>query len=43
VNKQRGNRDFLEEFQKLITSEPKCKGKLKLASPEEMKSLWRTA
>ena len=35
--------DFLEEFKKLITSEPKRKGKPRLASPEEMKSIWRTA
>lgn len=35
--------DFLEEFKKLITSEPKRKGKPKLASPEEMKSVWRAA
>ena len=35
--------NFLEEFKKLITSEPKRKGKPKLASPEEMKSIWRTA
>jgi bifunctional DNA-binding transcriptional regulator/antitoxin component of YhaV-PrlF toxin-antitoxin module len=34
--------DFLEEFKKLITSEPKLKGKPKLATPEEMKSVWRT-
>ena len=34
--------DFLEEFKKLITSEPKRKGKPKLATPEEMKSVWRT-
>ena len=34
--------DFLEEFIKLITSEPKRKGKPKLATPEEMKSMWRT-
>ena len=34
--------DFLEEFKKLITSEPKRKGKPKLATPEEMKSIWRT-
>ena len=33
--------DFLDEFKKLITSEPKRKGKPKLASPEEMKSIWR--
>ena len=33
--------DFLEEFKKLITSEPKLKGKPKLATPEEMKSVWR--
>jgi bifunctional DNA-binding transcriptional regulator/antitoxin component of YhaV-PrlF toxin-antitoxin module len=38
-----GNReDFREEFIKLITSEPKRKGKPKLATPEEMKSVWRT-
>lgn len=35
--------DFLEEFKKLIASEPKRKGKPKLANPEEMKSIWRTA
>ena len=35
--------DFLDEFKKLITSEPKRKGKPKLASPDEMKSIWRTA
>jgi len=35
-------KDFLEEFKKLITSEPKLKGKPKLATPEEMKSVWRT-
>jgi DNA-binding transcriptional regulator/RsmH inhibitor MraZ len=34
--------DFLEEFKKLITSEPKRKGNPKLATPEEMKSVWRT-
>jgi bifunctional DNA-binding transcriptional regulator/antitoxin component of YhaV-PrlF toxin-antitoxin module len=34
--------DFLEEFKKLITSEPKLKGKPKLTTPEEMKSVWRT-
>ena len=34
--------DFLEEFKKLITSEPKRQGKPKLASPKEMKSVWRT-
>jgi DNA-binding transcriptional regulator/RsmH inhibitor MraZ len=34
--------DFLEGFKKLITSEPKRKGKPKLATPEEMKSVWRT-
>jgi bifunctional DNA-binding transcriptional regulator/antitoxin component of YhaV-PrlF toxin-antitoxin module len=34
--------DFQEEFKKLITSEPKRKGKPKLATPEEMKSMWRT-
>jgi bifunctional DNA-binding transcriptional regulator/antitoxin component of YhaV-PrlF toxin-antitoxin module len=35
--------DSLEEFKKLINSEPKRKGKPKLASPEEMKSIWETA
>jgi DNA-binding transcriptional regulator/RsmH inhibitor MraZ len=34
--------DFLEEFKKLITSEPKLNGKPRLATPEEMKSVWRT-
>ena len=34
--------DFLEEFRKVITSEPRRTGKPKLASPEEMKSIWRT-
>jgi hypothetical protein len=31
------------EFAKLVGSEPKRKGKLKLATPQEMKSVWRTA
>jgi len=35
--------DFIEAFNKLITSEPKRKGKPKLATPQEMKSVWRTA
>jgi AbrB family looped-hinge helix DNA binding protein len=34
--------DFLEEFRKVITSEPRRTGKPKLVSPEEMKSIWRT-
>jgi hypothetical protein len=34
--------DFLEEFKQLITSEPNRKGKSKLATPEEMKSIWKT-
>ena len=34
--------DFLEEFKKLITSEPERKGKPKLVTPDEMKSVWRT-
>jgi bifunctional DNA-binding transcriptional regulator/antitoxin component of YhaV-PrlF toxin-antitoxin module len=34
--------DFLEEFRKVISSEPKRKGKPKLVLPEEMKSIWRT-
>ena len=36
-------KDFLSEFEKLITSTPKRKGKPKLATPEEMKSIWRVA
>jgi bifunctional DNA-binding transcriptional regulator/antitoxin component of YhaV-PrlF toxin-antitoxin module len=35
-------KDFLEEFRRVISSEPKRKGKPKLVSPEEMKSIWRT-
>ncbi|MCW3996415.1 MAG: hypothetical protein NWE98_09765 [Candidatus Bathyarchaeota archaeon] len=34
--------DFIEAFNKTITSEPKRKGKPKLATPKEMKSTWRT-
>jgi bifunctional DNA-binding transcriptional regulator/antitoxin component of YhaV-PrlF toxin-antitoxin module len=34
--------DFLDEFRKVISSEPKRKGKPKLVSPREMKSIWRT-
>ena len=34
--------DFLEEFRKVITSEPRRTGKPKLVSPEEMKTIWRT-
>ena len=34
--------NFIESFNKMITSEPKRKGKPKLATPEEMKSIWRT-
>ena len=34
--------DFLDEFRKEISAEPKRKAKPKLASPEQMKSLWRT-
>jgi bifunctional DNA-binding transcriptional regulator/antitoxin component of YhaV-PrlF toxin-antitoxin module len=34
--------DFLEEFRKVISSEPKRKGKPKLISLKEMKSVWRT-
>ena len=33
--------DFMEEFRKVISSEPKRRGKPKLVSPEEMKSIWR--
>ena len=35
-------KDFLEEFRRVITSEPRRTGKPKLVSPEEMKSIWRT-
>ena len=35
-------KDFLEEFRKVMTSEPRRTGKPKLVSPEEMKSIWRT-
>jgi AbrB family looped-hinge helix DNA binding protein len=35
--------DVIESFNKMITSEPKRKGKPKLATPQEMKSIWRTA
>ncbi len=35
--------DFVESFNKIITSEPKRKGKPRLATPQEMKSIWRTA
>ncbi len=34
--------DFIDAFNKMISSEPKRKGKPKLATPEEMKSGWRT-
>jgi len=34
--------NFIEAFNKMITSEPKRKGKPKLAPPQEMKSVWRT-
>lgn len=34
--------DFIEAFNKIITSEPKRRGKPKLATPKEMKSIWRT-
>jgi bifunctional DNA-binding transcriptional regulator/antitoxin component of YhaV-PrlF toxin-antitoxin module len=35
--------NFLEEFRRVISSEPKRKGKPELVSPEEMKSIWRTS
>ncbi len=35
--------DFIESFNKMITAEPKRQGKPKLATPQEMKSVWRTA
>jgi hypothetical protein len=34
--------DFIESFNKIIISEPERKGKPELATPEEMKSVWRT-
>ncbi|HLN44652.1 MAG TPA: hypothetical protein VK209_02995 [Candidatus Sulfotelmatobacter sp.] len=34
--------NFLEEFRKTISSEPKRRAKPNLVSPEEMKSIWRT-
>ena len=34
--------DFLEEFRKAISTEPKRKGKPKFISPKDMKSTWRT-
>jgi hypothetical protein len=34
--------DFMEEFRKVITSEPRRKGKPTLLSPDEMKVIWRT-
>lgn len=33
----------LPEFKELISSEPNRKGQPNLVSPEEMKSIWRTA
>ncbi len=33
-------KDFLEEFRKVVTSKHRRTGKPKLASPEEMKSIW---
>jgi len=35
--------NFMEEFRKVVTSEPRRRGKPKHPSPEEMKSIWRTA
>jgi bifunctional DNA-binding transcriptional regulator/antitoxin component of YhaV-PrlF toxin-antitoxin module len=35
-------KDFLEEFRKVIASEPKRRGKPKFVLPKEMKSIWRT-
>ena len=35
-------KDFLEEFRKVMMSEPRRTGKPKFVSPEEMKSIWRT-
>lgn len=33
---------FLEEFRKVISTQPKRKGKPKIVSPEEMKAVWRS-
>jgi DNA-binding transcriptional regulator/RsmH inhibitor MraZ len=33
--------DFQEEFRKIINSEPKRRGKPKLACPKEMKTVWK--
>ncbi len=34
--------DFMNEFKKTISSEPKRTGKPKLTTPKQMKSIWRT-
>ncbi len=34
--------DFLEEFRRIITSEPRRTGKPKFISPKEMKAVWKT-
>ncbi len=34
--------DSIEAFKDMITSEPKRKGKPKLATTEEMKAVWKT-
>jgi bifunctional DNA-binding transcriptional regulator/antitoxin component of YhaV-PrlF toxin-antitoxin module len=34
--------NFLEEFCRVVSSEPKRKGTPKLVAPKEMKSVWRT-
>lgn len=33
---------FLEEFKKLISSEPRRTGKPEFLSPQEMKAIWKT-
>jgi hypothetical protein len=35
---KKDTKEFLEEFREVMSSEPRRKGKPKLASPEEMKS-----
>jgi bifunctional DNA-binding transcriptional regulator/antitoxin component of YhaV-PrlF toxin-antitoxin module len=40
--KKQEKEDFLEEFRKLMMSEPRRTGKPECVSPEEMKSIWRT-
>jgi bifunctional DNA-binding transcriptional regulator/antitoxin component of YhaV-PrlF toxin-antitoxin module len=34
--------NFIQEFNKIMATPPKRRGKPKLATPEEMKAIWRT-